>query len=110
MKARAEIDAGVCGFHTVARASSDDDMYVIYDIQTECEKIRNLASLLIAKGPINVHHEIDPTKEGVIMDTVRATLKGCCAGCAVPVGIFKAAQVATGLALPRDIVLRLEKE
>jgi hypothetical protein len=41
---------------------------------------------------------------------VRATLKGCCAGCAVPAGLFKAMQVAAGLALPKDINIRLTKE
>jgi hypothetical protein len=33
----------------------------------------------------------------------------CCAGCAVPAGLFKAMQVAAGLALPKDITIRLAK-
>jgi len=41
---------------------------------------------------------------------VRETLKGCCAGCAVPAGLFKAMQVAAGLALPQDITIRLSAE
>ncbi|MFN2352102.1 MAG: hypothetical protein ABR497_09170, partial [Kiritimatiellia bacterium] len=36
-------------------------------------------------------------------------LKGCCAGCAVPVGVFKAMQVAAGLALPKDPTITLFK-
>ena len=44
------------------------------------------------------------------MPLVRANLHGCCAGCAVPVGLFKAMQVAAGLALPKDIEIALSLE
>jgi hypothetical protein len=43
------------------------------------------------------------------MSAVRASLSGCCAGCAVPVGIFKAMQAAAGVALPRDVTITMEK-
>jgi len=46
----------------------------------------------------------------VVMATVREHLKGCCAGCAVPVGIFKGMQVAAGLALPKDITIKMSCE
>ena len=49
------------------------------------------------KGLIDAYQEISSAGESVIMQTVRSTLKGCCAGCAVPVGLFKAMQVAAGL-------------
>jgi len=44
------------------------------------------------------------------MTKVQAVLTGCCAGCAVPVGLFKAMQVAAGLALAKDIAITLAKE
>jgi hypothetical protein len=44
------------------------------------------------------------------MTAVKETLTGCCAGCAVPVGLFKAMQVAAGLALPKDITIKLTKD
>jgi hypothetical protein len=109
MMAIAQIDAGVCGFRTTSKATSDDGMFVEFTIQSDCEKIRGFAEALIAKGPINAYEEISPQGESVVMVTVRECLKGCCAGCAVPVGLFKSMQVAAGLALPKDITIQIEK-
>ncbi|MDZ4199130.1 MAG: hypothetical protein U1E27_07590 [Kiritimatiellia bacterium] len=48
--------------------------------------------------------------DGVILTTARECLKGCCAACAVPVGAFKAMQVAVRVALPKDITLSMTVE
>lgn len=45
-----------------------------------------------------------------MMSAVKETLIGCCAGCAVPAELFKGMQVAAGLALPKDINIRITKE
>ena len=110
MKAVAEIDAGVCNFHTTVRAASADEQNVTFEIASECEKILSLGAALAARGPVDAYQEISPAGESVVMRTVREVLKGCCAGCAVPVGTFKAMQVAARLALPADINIRLAKE
>ena len=110
MKANGEIDAGICGFRTTACASSKDGQNVTFDIDTNCEKIRQLSQSLGEKGPIDAYQEISPGGPAIIMTTVQETLKGCCAGCAVPVGIFKAMQVAAGLALPKDITIKIAKD
>ena len=109
MTATAKIDAGVCGFHTTSNATSEDGMFVEFQVQSDCEKIRGLAEALASKGPVNAYEEISPASESVIMATVRDCLKGCCAGCAVPVGLFKSMQVAAGLALPKDITIQITK-
>lgn len=109
MQAKAEIDAGVCGFHTDVNTSSEDGMFVTFEIMSDCEKIRGLGEAMKAKPPINAYEEISPVGNSVIMATVHECLKGCCAGCAVPVGIFKSMQVAAGLALPKDISIHIEK-
>lgn len=110
MNSKVDIDAGVCGFHTCARAASEDGQNVAFDIASGCEKIRGLADALIAKGPVNAYQEISPEGQSVVMAVVREHLKGCCAGCAVPVGIFKAMQVAASLALPKDIRIAIACE
>jgi len=110
MKATVEIDAGICGFHTTAAVTSPDDQNVSFDVQTDCEKIRQLGDLLKAQGPFDAFQEIGPSPGSAIMRAARSVLTGCCAGCAVPVGLFKAMQVAAGLALPKDITIRLAKE
>lgn len=110
MKAEAKIDAGVCGFRTTVSAASEDGMYVDFDVRTDCEKIRAFADSLAEKSPVNAYEEINPTSESVILETARECLKGCCAGCVVPVGLFKSMQIAAGLALPRSITIEISKE
>ena len=110
MNTRIEVDAGVCGFHTGVHATCEDGQNVSFDINSGCEKIRGLASALKAKGPVDAYQEISAEGQGVVMATVRDNLKGCCAGCAVPSGIFKGMQVAAGLALPKDIAIRITAE
>jgi len=110
MQAIARIDAGVCGFHSDIATSSEDGMFVTFEVQSGCEKIRGLGDALAVKGPINAYEEINPNSGSVLMNTVRECLQGCCAGCAVPVGLFKSMQVAAGLALPRDIAIQITKE
>jgi len=109
MMATAKIDAGVCGFHTTSNAKSEDGMFVEFKVTSECEKIRSLTEALASKGPVNAYNEITPTSESVILAAVRECLKGCCAGCVVPVGLFKSMQVAAGLALPKDITIQIER-
>jgi hypothetical protein len=110
MKTTVEIDAGICGLQTTARVNSEDSRNVTFDIDTNCDKIARLAKVIGEKGPIDAYQEISPCGPAVIMTTVRHMLAGCCAGCAVPVGLFKAMQVAAGLALPKDIIIKLTKD
>jgi len=110
MKATVEIDAGICGFQTRTHASSEDNQNVNFDIETTCDKIRRLAELLTGEGAIDAYEEISPAGESVLLSIARNSLTGCCAGCAVPVGLFKAMQVAAGLALPKEINIKIVKE
>jgi hypothetical protein len=110
MNGSADVQAGVCGFRTKAVAASDDGQMVTFAVESDCPRIGRLAEALRARGPIDAYQEIGPEGPGVVMSCVRENLTGCCAGCAVPVGIFKAMQVAAGLALPKDIEITLRRE
>lgn len=79
-------------------------------MQTDCEKMRQLSDSLSAPGPFDTFQEIRLSPEGAVMRAARSVLTGCCAGCAVPVGLFKAMQVAAGLALPKGVVIRPTRE
>ena len=46
MKAEVTIEAGVCGFHTRAIATSQDGQFVKFDIETDCDTIRNLSEVI----------------------------------------------------------------
>ena len=108
--ANVEIEAGVCGFTTRATVLSEDGQNVSFAVHSDCEKIRTLAAVLDERCPVDAYQEISSASESVVLETVRKNLKGCCAGCAVPVGLFKAMQVAAGLALPKNITIKLSKE
>lgn len=110
MKATVRIDAGVCGFQTIACVAGDDNQAVTFDVQSDCQNIRQLGELLRKHGEVDAYQEIGPAGDGVIMQAARSVLKGCCVGCVVPAGLFKGMQVAAGLALPRDISITLAKE
>ncbi len=104
---RTTINAGVCGFHTTVSARSDDMQQVTLAITSECAKIRGLAESL--SEPVDAYQEIGDGSEGVVLKATRAHLTGCCAGCAVPSGIFKTVQVAGGVALPAPVSYAIER-
>ena len=108
MKCIARVQAGVCGFSTTVTADSPDDQMVTLEVETDCQKIAGLAEALRGKE-IDGYDEIAKGFDGVVMSAVRATLSGCCAGCAVPVGIFKSLQAAAAVALPRDVAITMER-
>jgi hypothetical protein len=107
MVARAEIQAGICGFRASVEATANRGRLVSFTVETDCETVAALAAALGGHGDFDAFDEIDPRTGGSLMPLVRANLHGCCAGCAVPVGLFKAMQVAAGLALPKDIEIAL---
>lgn len=105
--AKATISAGVCGFTTTVVAVSDDMQNVTFQIESDCENIKRLADGFPA---VDGYIEIGAGFDGAIHQAVRDTLKGCCSGCLVPCGIFKAMQVAAGLALPAPASVEITRE
>ena len=105
MKSIVLVDAGICGFQTRIHAESDDLQNVTFKITSGCEKAQKFGDALISKGPVDGYAEIGAGADGAVLTTGRECLKGCCAACAVPVGVFKAMQVASGVALPKDVTL-----
>ncbi len=94
------IHAGVCGFTTEATATSPDQQHVEFTVTSPCEKIQGLAAGLPV---VDAYAEIGAGCEGEFQQVLRCELSGCCSGCAVPVGLFKAMQIAAGLALPAPV-------
>ncbi len=104
------VDAGICGFQTRIHADSDDMQNVTFKIVSGCEKARKFGETLIAQGLVDGYAEIGAGSDGVVLSTARECLQGCCAACAVPVGAFKALQVAAGVALAKDVTLKITAE
>lgn len=109
MNAKAEIESGICGFNTTVSAQSDDNQNVTFAIDTDCEKIKIVAESIAAIFPVDAFDQINPAGSGSLASIFDTNLKGCCRGCAAPVGIFKVMQVAAGLALPKNVHIHIEK-
>ena len=103
---KTKVDGGICGFITDIEADSEDSQNVKFKISSTCEKIQKMSQKLPV---VDAYSEISTGFDGELYKVIRADLKGCCSGCAVPVGIFKSMQVAAMLALPKDITIKMEK-
>jgi len=104
---KTKVKAGICGFITEIEAVSADEQNVSFRIKTDCEKIKKLSEKL---PKVDAYSEISTGFDGELYKVIMTELKGCCSGCAVPVGLFKSMQVAAGLALPKDITISIAKE
>lgn len=102
--ARAEIVAGVCGFSTVVETSGEGKVCHIA-ISSECEAIQRLGQELTQVNPFQ---EISFRR--AMPQTLQMGARYCThAACPVPVGIIKAVEVESGLALPADVTIKLSK-
>lgn len=103
--AKAEIDAGICGFHTTCVARKNEDGTIHLDIESGCKAVLKLAEQI---------KDVDPFKEGFwrrSMPTIHQLAPQCLShpSCPVPSGIIKAIEVEAGLALPKDVSIRVTK-
>lgn len=103
---RATIHAGICGFVTDVTATADDEQSVQFAVASPCAHIQGLAAALPC---VDAYEEIGAGYEGALWTAMRGSLRGCCSGCVVPPAIFKAMQVAGGVALPGDPSIHLER-
>jgi hypothetical protein len=121
--AKAEIQPGVCGFTTLVDANATGEDTVALTITTQCELVRRLAQTLPENAIIPGKATTSPNSDWndcVILDAMQVIATGYvastshCAGlhaaCPVPVGIVKAVEVAAGLALPKDVCIKVSRE
>ena len=110
MEAKVTVDAGICGFTTIIKAVSEDNMNVDLKVVSPCEIIKDLAEKYQEITPINAYQDIGPQKESLILNISRKILveKGACEACAVPSAVCKAMYIASGLASPKDVVMEIE--
>lgn len=74
-------------------------------METDCKHIEKMAQELTE---VNALGEISARKDGQIRSLFRQF--GAHGACPVPAGMIKAVEVAAGLALPRDAVIRVSGE
>ncbi|MDI7278228.1 MAG: hypothetical protein QME94_19800 [Anaerolineae bacterium] len=104
--AEAEIDAGICGHVTRVQAvAAPDGNRVLLTIVSDCPWVQKMAGELREVDPLR---EITYRGEGPQVLAVAAmSLRH--PACPVPSGILKAVEAAAGLALPRDVRVRVSR-
>lgn len=102
--AKAEINAGICGFKTTVLAQSNSSGTIHLTIESDCKAVCKLADQL---------QEVEPFKEAFWRKgPVTHELAPKCLthpACPVPSGIIKAIEVEAGLALPADVSILVSK-
>lgn len=102
--AKAEVNAGVCGFVTVIQTSMTGKTCHI-DIQSGCPAIQKMAGELTEVDP---YQEISYRRKTPL--TMEVAAKFCShAACPVPAGIIKAVEVEAKLALPVDVSIKITR-
>ena len=100
------VDPGICGLHTKINVESEDGQNAVIDLKTDCPSLKPLEEeLKTADGFSECFGKICET------DIYKAVSKYCKhPGCPVPCAIIKGIEAACGFALPKDVVITIEKE
>jgi hypothetical protein len=102
--AKAEIFSGICGFSSTVNTKMNGSSVAV-SVRSECDAIQRLGDELTS---VNPWQEITFRGDGPL--TLKMGTKHCYhPACPVPVGIVKAIEVEAGLALPKDVTIKLSK-
>jgi hypothetical protein len=100
-----KVNPGVCGFITTIKVSSEDMQTAVIEISTDCPNIKPLEQELTeADGFEECFSKLGDSK---VYELARKYCKH--AACPVPSAIIKGIEAACGLALPKDVEIRISK-
>ena len=101
-----KVDPGVCGFPcTVVARPSGKKSTAIEILECGCTMVQKMSETL---SEIRLNDLFIPITRHPVM--AAAETARCHLACPVSVAVFKAAEVALGMAVPKDVVLKIEKE
>jgi hypothetical protein len=104
--ATVEIDAGVCGHATTVKATRGEGHSVKIAIESDCPQVRSLDAEI---DEVDALQQIG-LRKGLPPVLQIAYARCAHAACPVPAGVIKAIEVAAGLALPRDVSMRVSSD
>jgi hypothetical protein len=103
---RVAVDSGICGFHCLVEAWEKERRKVLIRITgSECQQIQRLAECV---QDLSLKELFAPVSKNRIFSSAQAC--GCHPSCPVPVAVLKAVEVAMGMALPKDVVIRFQRD
>lgn len=102
----AEVTPGVCGLKSHITATLDEESGVVtLAVDSDCEAVKRLAEVLPSvDGQLAA---LTPLVKNPIF--LAAAAAQCHPACVVPTAILRAVEVASELALPRDVTIHLTK-
>lgn len=107
--ARAEVDAGICGYTATIEARQTSRDTVAVHIESACEMITAMNEELAAvKWRGKEHQVFRRIPESAVYKCAGCHIRHT--GCPVPTAIVKVIEVEVGVALPRDVTIRIYKE
>ena len=102
---KVKVEAGVCGFVTDIEALLDDSQKVTLKFESDCPHVMKMAEEYNqSEGMMEVFL---PLGESPLFKAAKNNLKH--SACPVPTAVMKAIEVSCGLALPRDVSIKVEK-
>ncbi len=102
---KVRVDAGICGFATTITASSVDAQHIDLVFDSLCPHVVQAAQEL-THADAYAELFVKP-HESAIYQTLSKHLPH--SGCPLYCAVYKAIEVAAGLALPRDASIHIEK-
>ncbi|MGI6471720.1 MAG: DUF6951 family protein [Candidatus Methanomethylophilaceae archaeon] len=99
-----DIQPGVCKLKTKIKATMNDDMRVVFDVESDCADITRLAETLGSVDPFqNIcvkfsESEVYRAADDIINHTA----------CPVPCAFMKAIEVASGMGLKADVIIEIK--
>ncbi len=107
MRAKANVDPGVCGFKGSVTAESKDQMGMVeVEFTSDCPNLQKLEK----KFEMNA---FNITKDGCnteIFEKFKSVAPPMCCPCPFLTAIYQVSKVAAGLALPKDIIIEIKKD
>ena len=100
---RVQVDPGICGFNCSIHAYKGEGKTVRFEIQSDCDQIQTLATHLEEIGIKDIF--VPLTRSPVFLSAEKSK---CHLACPIPSSLVKAAEVALGIALPKNIIIAFE--
>lgn len=100
------VNPGVCGFNTILKINSEDMQNADVEITTECPNVKSMEQeLKELDGYVECFAKFGDSR---IFEAARKHCRH--AACPVPTAIIKGVEAACGLALPRDVEIKISQD
>ncbi len=100
-----KVNPGVCGFNTIVKVNSADMQNAELEILTECPNIKPMEQEL--KEVDGYEECFSKFGDSKVYELARKYCKH--AACPVPTAIIKGIEAACGLALPKDVEIKISR-